>query len=40
MDAKVTGEKLSDKGTFTVLNYNCIDYINYKEKKTSLQMDK
>lgn len=33
MDAKVTGEKLSDKGTFTVLNYNCIDYINYEEKR-------
>ena len=33
MDAKVTGEKLSDKGTFTVLYYNCIDYINYEEKR-------
>ena len=33
MNAKVTGEKLLDKGTFTVFNYNCIDYINYEEKR-------
>ena len=39
MGAKVTGEKLSDKGTFTVLNYNSIDYL-LPRKKTSLQMDK
>lgn len=33
MGAKVTGEKLSDKGTFTVLNYNSIDYLLITKEK-------